>query len=287
MFEKVLIVAQVPFNEDQLVKKAKHLMDIGVKEVILAQCLSSLKEMEAMSIQFSTYLNENLEKQVMILENSGLTVQSRKIVAAEISSEIDKVALEEGCAMVVVGTESHNLISEFVTGGTAYDVIHKATVPVLVLKTDDSAEPLKNLSSHILFPNDFSENAALAFIKLKELAQGGIGKVTLMTVIKKTWLDPYVNRDVEEFKTKATDDLMVLKDELMELGVKDVEIVVLHGSPAQELLRYIDDKGVSMIVMGTQGRGFIKEVSLGSLSHSMVRHANAPVLLVPAERTEN
>jgi len=37
-------------------------------------------------------------------------------------------------------------------------------------------------------------------------------------------------------------------------------------------------------VMGSQGRGFIGEVFLGSVSHQVVRRAPVPVLLVPTLR---
>jgi nucleotide-binding universal stress UspA family protein len=39
-----------------------------------------------------------------------------------------------------------------------------------------------------------------------------------------------------------------------------------------------------VIVMGSQGRGFISEVFLGSVSHQVVRQAPVPVLLIPALR---
>ncbi|MCA1785684.1 MAG: universal stress protein [Desulfobacteraceae bacterium] len=36
--------------------------------------------------------------------------------------------------------------------------------------------------------------------------------------------------------------------------------------------------------MGTQGRGFLGEFFLGSVSHNVARHSVAPVLLVPGLR---
>jgi nucleotide-binding universal stress UspA family protein len=38
------------------------------------------------------------------------------------------------------------------------------------------------------------------------------------------------------------------------------------------------------VVMGSQGRGFLAEVFLGSVSHQVVRRSPVPVLLVPAGR---
>jgi len=37
-------------------------------------------------------------------------------------------------------------------------------------------------------------------------------------------------------------------------------------------------------VMGSQGRGFVSESFLGSVSHQVARRSPAPVLLIPAKR---
>jgi nucleotide-binding universal stress UspA family protein len=56
------------------------------------------------------------------------------------------------------------------------------------------------------------------------------------------------------------------------------------GSPTGEILKTIDQKDISLVVMGSQGRGFLEQVFLGSVSHNIARHANVSVLLIPANR---
>ncbi|MBW8382433.1 MAG: universal stress protein, partial [Youngiibacter sp.] len=41
---------------------------------------------------------------------------------------------------------------------------------------------------------------------------------------------------------------------------------------------------VNLIIMGSQGSGFMSELFLGSVSHNVLRHADCSVLVVPAER---
>ena len=41
-------------------------------------------------------------------------------------------------------------------------------------------------------------------------------------------------------------------------------------------------ESVSLTVMGSQGRGHLGELFLGSVSHNVARHAPVPVLLIPA-----
>ncbi|MBW6509160.1 MAG: universal stress protein [Desulfuromonadales bacterium] len=51
--------------------------------------------------------------------------------------------------------------------------------------------------------------------------------------------------------------------------------------PHEEICRLIKEHGGQMVVMGTQGRGFVREFFLGSVSHNVVRHSPVPVLLIP------
>lgn len=76
----------------------------------------------------------------------------------------------------------------------------------------------------------------------------------------------------------------MLKAKLMEKGAKQVKIASPYGSPISEILKESQQDDYSLIVMGSQGRGFIKEVFLGSVSHNVVRLATLPVLLIPALR---
>jgi nucleotide-binding universal stress UspA family protein len=63
-----------------------------------------------------------------------------------------------------------------------------------------------------------------------------------------------------------------------------VAVEIPYGSPIQEIVRRAQEGDHSLIIMGSQGRGLIAEVFLGSVSHNVVRQAPIPVLLVPAVR---
>lgn len=75
-----------------------------------------------------------------------------------------------------------------------------------------------------------------------------------------------------------------LKERLIHIGGREVSIEIPYGSTTREILRAVNNHPYSLIVMGSQGRGFISEVFLGSVSHNIARKAPVPVLLVPAIR---
>lgn len=65
----------------------------------------------------------------------------------------------------------------------------------------------------------------------------------------------------------------------------DVDVRIPYGHPVEEILRVASqDEDDTLIVMGSQGRGFLAQVFLGSVSHHVVRIAPVPILLVPAAR---
>ncbi len=67
-------------------------------------------------------------------------------------------------------------------------------------------------------------------------------------------------------------------------GSAEVRVEVVFGSPAVEILRLAGAVDDTMIVMGSQGKGLVAEVFLGSVSHHVMRQAPIPVLLVTPRR---
>lgn len=56
---------------------------------------------------------------------------------------------------------------------------------------------------------------------------------------------------------------------------------LLTGTPASAILDYCKKHGCDLIIMGSRGLGGIKEF-LGSVSHTVVHEAPAPVLIIKA-----
>ena len=56
---------------------------------------------------------------------------------------------------------------------------------------------------------------------------------------------------------------------------------LIRGIPCRPFSRLLESQDISLIVMGTQGKGFIQELFLGSVAHNVSRLATCPVLLIP------
>lgn len=69
-------------------------------------------------------------------------------------------------------------------------------------------------------------------------------------------------------------------EEIADAAGVPVETHLLEGSPSREIVRYAEDGGVDLIVMGTHGRGGIDRLLLGSVAERVVRSSEVPVLTV-------
>ena len=112
----------------------------------------------------------------------------------------------------------------------------------------------------------------------KELLSGGAKQLTIMHVQDKEKIGRHLADRLSEFDRIDRERL-----ERMTKDLGNVHFELAYGHAANEIIARAG-KGVSLIVMGSQGRGFVSEVFLGSVSHEVARRAPVSVLLVPAIR---
>ena len=138
----------------------------------------------------------------------------------------------------------------------------------------------------ILFATDFSEGSSSALPYAVDIAKRYGAKLYFVHVIydvAKTsgWYVPHVSMDelYNDMEKNAKAQLEKSFTEEMR-GFKDVEHVVLKGTPYEELARFAEENKVDLIVIGTHGRKGLDRMLFGSTAEQVVRHAPCPVLTV-------
>lgn len=288
MFEKLLIVSDMSQSSDAIIDCVGNFRNYGAKECVLLQCMNT-QQTSSLAFSYSTSIIDHiLEEKKEKLEALGFKVETR-IETGFPKKVVSKIAVKEDFSVVVVGEAEHSQAGEIIFDRLTYDVIHSSEKPVLIIRLviDNKANEHEikavrcHLNEHVLFPTDFSENADYAFEYLGKIVSDGVKKVTLMHVQDENKIKPPFDDQIEEFNKVDRDRLEKLKIDLMENNDLEIDFVIEYGKPTREILKVIEEKDVSLVVMGSQGRGFIKEVFVGSVSHSIARHSSSSVLLVP------
>jgi nucleotide-binding universal stress UspA family protein len=290
MFETIVVATDLSEASDSVIACLHGLRDFGARKVVLAHSVG-VKYEEEIAHLLAQIAESKLASQRTVIEAQGFEV------AVEVGSgtpmvEVNRIAKEHRAALIVVGSLGATLAREVLLGGAALAILHQAEIPVLIVRLrvaePGAAEKCRvvctEFTKHILFTTDFSDNAERAFEQVKQLVANGARRVTLLHVQDKTKIAPHLRDRLDEFNRIDQERLERLKGELTRQGATDVAIKIPYGSPTQEILRLAAEDEDTLIVMGSQGRGFISEVFLGSVSHNVARHAAVPVLIVPPIR---
>lgn len=116
------------------------------------------------------------------------------------------------------------------------------------------------------------------------MVRDGVNRVTLLHVQNKARIDPHLKHRLDELNEIDRGRLEKMKAALKKKGNAQIDIELVYGAPHTEITRVIRERKVNLVVMGSQGRGFVKELFLGSVSHNVARNSAASVLLIPARR---
>lgn len=288
MFSKALIATDLSPASFAMVKRVGGLKKFGTKDCLLLQCLGLGEIPGAAFGMMKDFLESNLAEQKYILDKQGFKVKT-EVVMGSPQVEINKLAREKKCSLVVVGSHGNTLTGEILLGGVASAVIHHAVKPTLLIRINIDKKKGIHLSrsdflNHVLFPTDFSKNADYAFKYLQEIVESGAKRVTLLHVQDKTRINPHLIHRLAEFNKIDMARLEKMKEKLMSKGNASIDIQVKNGYPIVEILRQSKKNKVSLIAIGSQGHGFVSEIFLGSVSHNVARHSKVPVLLIPMSR---
>lgn len=290
MFKSIMIATDLSEASDHVVGCLTPFRALGAERVTLLHCLG-IRHIQSVQHLLAPLVEPKLQVQKEALEKQGYEVNI-EIAPGLPQFEINRVAAEKGCSLVIVGSHGQTMSSEIHLGGVASELIHNAKKPVLLVRlkiTDvkdrDRCEVIcDNMMEHILYPTDFSDNAERAFAYVKELAQSGVKRVTLLHVQDKVRIGKHLEHRLEEFNRIDQERLERLKSALTQAGGAKVETAIVYGMPIPEILKKARESGVTLTVMGSQGRGYISELFLGSVSHNVSRKAEVSVLLIPALR---
>ena len=287
MFETIVLATDLSPAWDEIVACAGEFKALGCSRVILTNVIVT-RFLVGLEEMLRADVRPKLEAQRRQLEAQGLQVEVEMPIGMPAYS-LNDVACRHRADLLILGSHGTALWREAVLGCFTCAVVHHARYPTLLInvrvkqerETDTCRLHCGSLLRHVLFPTDFSEIGARAGEFVESLATRGIGQVTLLSALDVPGHEAYPE-GYREIAEGATRDLLgQWKQRLLKAGVPIVDDRFDPGHPIPAILQALESQEISLIVMGTQGKGFIKELFLGSVAHNVSRLAMCPVLLIP------
>lgn len=140
----------------------------------------------------------------------------------------------------------------------------------------------------VLIPVDGSPSSRYSIEKAIATGIAKEAEVHIMTVITPTHATPTRNPYMAaEMVTELADANRKNAESVLEDAKKSLSTiaepktaVIREGNPAEEILKYAEEIGSNLVVMGNRGLSTFNKVLLGSVSQKVLTHSCCSVLIV-------
>ncbi len=148
----------------------------------------------------------------------------------------------------------------------------------------------------ILYATDLSENSSYAFYYAVRAGRAFGAKITILHVVEPPpvvaiGLQVGMTENIMEKENKEV--LKRIENRLQEfcqkaetqMGAPCLSLVsktlVQRGHPIEEILKVADQEACGILVLGSHGKGFLKQTFLGSVCHGVLQRSRKPVFIIP------
>ena len=284
MFEKILFPTD--FSE-----YAKRSLDCiaglpGARDVILFHVVEEARSPRGGGEIGDTFYRtgENfLKEEKHYLENlsQNLRVTTAVKPSSDIAGAIIETAEERGVSLIVVGARGNNLVEGILLGSVSMAVLRRSRTNVLIMRhkiiEEMKAKTYEMFCPMILFrilcPIDFSKFSDSAIALLSRTK--GVREVILLHVVSHGETEAEIENAVQKVKGQ----IEAIRSSLAAQGI-EVRTIVRTGNPSFEITRIADEEDASVIWMSSHGKGWFRELLLGSTAYTVAMNAKRPVIII-------
>jgi nucleotide-binding universal stress UspA family protein len=208
--------------------------------------------------------------------------------------EICKLAREIEADLIILGSHGYSGLKRVLLGSTAERVVRYAPCPVLVprgqrFKTVIGLARCMHLRlRNILVPVDFSDCSVAAVNYGVFLAKKFNAGVRLLHSIDLNIDFLAQSRVAGALAAALKADEIAAENQMKEFRSMHIpanvrcETEVLIASPVDRICAFSRKREIDLVAISTHGRTGVQHALIGSVAEQVVRHAECPVLVVPA-----
>ena len=286
MFEKILFPTDFSGFAQRMIGCVTGIP--GVKEVVLLHIIDATEY----SVHGWTHGPE-LENARLLMEEKKTFLEARglkavtcveAITSGTMPHRILEIAELEKVSLIIMGTHQKTTFDTLMHGSVSYDLLHHMNTHVLILRQNapecpggkTPEETCPRIFSKVLVPLDFTKNSfeMLSFVR----GMHDIGELVLQHVV----IEGGTRQEIEQSITHAREELAKIQTDLEQSGIR-ASTHIRVGSPAEKIVSFAEEEGVSLILMYAHKRNWIGKFLQDSTPFSVVRSAKRPVLVLQLE----
>lgn len=215
-----------------------------------------------------------------------LPIEQKQVESAAPAEQILSYAEDADIDLVVMGTHGRRGVDRMLFGSVTEEVVRNAPCPTLTIRADADVPPHQAVR-RVLVPTDFSDASDTAVSHAKEIALTYGAEIDLLHVVEEPLYPTSYGIDSVAFPTQEVVERVEkqLADVAREeIGYEHVMVEATVGHPSSEILDFVGEKGIDLIVIATHGRSGLDRALLGSVTERVLRRSPVPVFVVKPDR---
>lgn len=264
MIRKILTALDGSKVSESILAQVETLMGMFGADVTLAMVIPE----DRPSLERST--RAYLEKAAKRLRAGGRRVDVAVLTGTP-GRAIARFAAGDGYDLIALCSRGKSGLRRLLLGSVAEEILRRASVPVLV-----AHPPLKDVQAvtefkRIVVPLDGSHRSASILPCVSEMARAHGAKLAFVTVVSST-------RKEDLPAETVCHNLFREQTDLQSQGL-DVELAVLFGDPATEILAFAARNQADLIAICTHGRTGLDRMRHGSVTEAILRRNRRAMLV--------
>jgi len=217
------------------------------------------------------------------LSSKGIPVRSvlKSIREGHVGEVILDVGREERATAIVMSARGKGMVAGLLLGTVSSYVLRYSRIHLLLMRYRIIEQMDKKMYekfcpmilSRVICPTDFSAFAERAVIEVSELP--GLGEIVLIHVVTGGETTIEIEASISEAEDRLKGAVLALKEK----GIP-ARYSVRTGNPATEINRFAQDEDASLIALSSFGRGWFKDLLVGSTAAEVARISERPVVII-------